>query len=150
MIALLFGVAGQRYGLDVSQVLEVVPAVRLRAIAGVPDFVAGIFRYKGAIVPVLDLNQMLSGKPAEKRYSTRIVLVRYPGQTGAEQVLGLLVEGADQGLTDSLSELQSSGIATPDFPVLGKLASLGNETIQFVRTEQLIPEALRERLFPED
>jgi chemotaxis-related protein WspB len=150
MTALLFGAAGQRYGLDVSQVIEVVPAVSLRTIPGVPDFVAGVFRYKGAIVPVLDLNKMLSGVSAEKRYSTRIVLVRYSPRPGSERVLGLLVERADQGLTDALGEFQSSGIITPDTPFLGKLATLGSETIQFVRTEQLIPEALRERLFTED
>jgi len=148
--ALLFGVAGLRYGLDVSQVVEVVPAVRLRAIPGVPDFVAGVFRYEGAIVPVLDLNHMLCGVPAERRYSTRIVLVRYSVRPGLEKVLGLLVERADQGLTDALGAFQSSGIATPDTPFLGKLATLGTDTIQFVRTEQLIPDTLRERLFTED
>jgi chemotaxis-related protein WspB len=148
--ALLFAVADQRYGLDVSQVMEVVPAVRLRTIPGVPDYVAGVFCYKGTIVPVLDLNQMLCGAPAVKRYSTRMVLVRYPGHSGTEHVLGLLVERADQGLTEALGGLQPSGIATPEAPYLGKLATLGNETIQFVKIEQLIPDGLRERLFAED
>ena len=150
MTALLFEVAGQRYGLDVSQVIEVVPAVRLRAIPALPGMVAGVFRYKGAIVPVLDLNHMLCGVPAERRYSTRIVLVQYSARAGSEQVLGLLVERADQGLADALGAVQSSGIATPESPFLGKLATVGNQTIQFVRTEQLIPETLRERLFTED
>ena len=150
LTALLFGVGEQRYGLDVSQVVEVVPAVPLRKIPGVPEYVAGVFCYKGTIVPVLDLNQLLSGVPALKRYSTRMVLVRYPGHSGTEHVLGLLVERADQGLTEAFGDLLSSGIATPEAPYLGKLAMLGNETIQFVKIEQLIPDGLRERLFAED
>jgi chemotaxis-related protein WspB len=148
--ALLFGVADQRFALDVSQIVEVVPAVRLRAIPGTPDYVAGVFRYKGTIVPVLDLNRMLCNAPAAKRYSTRMVLVRYPGRSGAEHVLGLLVEHADQGLTEAVGHLLPSGIATPATPYLGKLATLGNDTIQFVKIEQLIPEGLREQLFTED
>jgi chemotaxis-related protein WspB len=148
--ALLFGVADQRYGLDVSQIVEVVPAVRLRTIPGTPDYVAGVFRYKGSIVPVIDLNQMLSGRPAEKRYSTRVILVRFPGTSGVEHVLGLMVERADQGLTEPVGDLQSSGISTPDAPYLGKLATLGKETIQFVKIEHLIPDKLRNQLFTED
>lgn len=150
LTALLFTAADQRYGLDVSKIVEVVPAVRLRLIPGVPDYVAGVFCYQGSIVPVLDLNQMLCGVPAVKRYSTRIILARYRGRSNTEHVLGLLVERADQGLTDALGNLVSSGIATPGAPYLGKLATLDDGAIQFVKIEQLIPDGLREQLFAED
>jgi chemotaxis-related protein WspB len=150
MTALLFGVSDQGYALDISRVIEVVPAVRLRTIPGVPEYVAGVFCYKGTIVPVLDLNQMLCGAPAANRYSTRIILVRYTGQSKSEHVLGLLVERADQGLTDALGDLLPSGITTPDEPYLGKIATRDKETIQLGKIEQLIPNGLREQLFAEE
>jgi chemotaxis-related protein WspB len=90
---------------------------------------------------------MLSGRPVEKRYSTRIILVRFPGASGSEHVLGLMVERADQGLTEPVGDLQSSGITNSDTPYLGKLATLGKETIQFVKIEHLIPDKLRDQLF---
>lgn len=148
--ALLFEVAGQRYGLDVSQIVEVVPAVRLRTLPGVPPYVAGLCRYRGTMVPVLDLSQMLGGVPAAPRYSTRLVLVRHQGPSGGERILGLLAERATHGLSEGVGPLLSSGVATPAAPYLGKLATQGEQTVQFVKVEHLIPDDLRGRLFPED
>src|SRR5262245_7266586 len=101
MPALLFEAGGQRYGLDVSHIIEILPAVPLRGLAGVPYYVAGLLRYRGAVVPVLDISRLLGGASAVSRLSTRLVIVRYkipgtPGIPGApaagERVLGLLVE----------------------------------------------------------
>lgn len=148
LTALLFEVANQRYGLDVSEILEVVPAVDLRKLPGVPASVAGVFCYRGAIVPVLDLSQMLVGRPAQQRFSTRIVLVRYAGASGGEHVLGLLVEGAAQGLAEGVGDLMSPGVKTPEAPYLGPITTRGQGTVQLLRIGELIPETLRERLFP--
>jgi chemotaxis-related protein WspB len=149
MIGLLFEIAGQRYGLDIAQVVEVVPAARLQRLPGVPDYVAGVFRYRGALVPVIDLSQLIAGTPAAPRLSTRLVLVRHPGPTGAGRVLGLLAEHAVSGLDESGTEPAPSGIATPDAPYLGGLTSSGRAAVQYLKVEQLLPEALRERLFTE-
>lgn len=148
--ALLFEVAGQRYGLDVSQIVEVVPTVLLRKLPSVPNQIAGVFCYRGAIVPVIDLSQLLGGAPAAQRLSTRVALVRYPGTSGAEHVLGLLVEHAAQGLVELVGELKPPGITTPDAPYLGKIATRGVETIQLLQIQALIPPELRERLFTEE
>ena len=43
MVALLFDVGGQRYALDVAQVLRVVPYVHLRRLPAVPEYIAGVF-----------------------------------------------------------------------------------------------------------
>ena len=149
MTALLFDAAGRRYGLDVSQIIEVVPAVELRAIAGVPAYVAGVLRYRGALVPVIDVNRVLCGAPVRPRYSTRLVLVRYTGLAGTEHALGLLVEGAARGVVEELGHLTTSGVATPDAPYLGQISTDRADPVQLVRVEHLIPEELRDRLFVE-
>lgn len=149
MIALLFEVAGQRYGLDITQVVEVVPAVRLRVLPGVPDYVAGIFRYRGAHVPVIDLNRLIDGRPATPRLSTRLILVRHPGPSGAGRLIGLLAERAASGIDESAAEPVPSGIATPGAPYLGGLNTDARGSVQYLKVEQLLPDALRERLFSE-
>jgi chemotaxis-related protein WspB len=149
VIALLFDVAGQRYALDASRIVEVVPAVRLRTLPGTPAHVAGVFRYRGTMVPVIDVNQLLGGTPAAPRLSTRLVLVRYPAPTGEDRVLGLLAERATDGLSELPGGTMPSGIATPEAPYLGPLATDAGGTVQFVRVEHLLPDALRERLFVE-
>ena len=149
LTGLVFEAGGQRYGLDIQDILEVVPAVRLRTVPGLPDYVAGIFRYRGSIVPVLGLSRMLSGTGVTEHFSTRIVLVRYSIDREESQTLGLLVERASQGLVENRSELLSAGILSPTAPYLGKLAAEGNSIVQFVNVHQLIPETLRGLLFVE-
>jgi len=150
MIALTFEVAAERYGLDLSQVVEVVPAVRLRRLEGVPDYVAGLFRFRGAHVPVIDLSLLISGRPTVPRFSTRVVLVRHPGPSGVGRLLGLLAEHVANGLDDSAAAPVPTGVAAPEAPYLGGLGTSDGRTVQYVRVEELLPGSLRERLFAEE
>jgi chemotaxis-related protein WspB len=150
MVALLFEVGGQRYGLDVAQVLKVLPSVRLRPLPRVPDYIAGVFRYRDTMVPVIDLSQLIKGKPVTSLLSTRIILVQHPGPSGKGRVLGLLAERATDSLDDTATAPSSSGVAVPDAPYLGGLSMGNGGMIQHVKVEHLLPEDLRQRLFVEE
>jgi len=146
---LVLDVQGQRYGLDVSAVVEVVPTVRLRPLPGTPPSVAGLCRYRGSLVPVLDLSQMLTGAPAAQRYSTRIVIVTYRGPGGSDHLLGLLAERLDHGADQSRGRLTGSGISTPEMPFLGKLTTTEDTVVQLMTVNHLVADDLRDRLFTE-
>jgi chemotaxis-related protein WspB len=150
MVALLFEVDGQRYGLDVTRVLKVLPSVRLRQLPHTPDYIAGVFRYRDAMVPVIDLSLLIKGKPVTPLLSTRIILVRYLGLSGTDRVLGLLAERATDSLDDGAATLSSSGVSVPEAPYLGGLSVSGGSMIQHVKVEHLLPDELRERLFVEE
>jgi chemotaxis-related protein WspB len=150
MVALLFEVAGQRYGLDIAQVVKVLPYVRLHRLPHVPSYVAGVFRYRDAMVPVIDLSQLIRGTPVQALMSTRIILVQHPGPTGPGSILGLLAERATDSLNDDGAEPLSSGVATPEAPYLGGLSVSGGSVIQYVKVENLLPDEVRERLFAEN
>jgi chemotaxis-related protein WspB len=107
MQVLLFEVARQRYGLDVSQIIEVVPAVRLRPIPGVPPYVAGIMQYRGALAPVLDVSRLLCGTPAAPRFSTRLVMVRQYTTSRTKSDRGKHRERAPHGVSDELREIMT-------------------------------------------
>jgi chemotaxis-related protein WspB len=150
MISLLFEVDGQRYGLDIAYVLKVLPSVRLRRLPRAPDYVAGIFRYRGAMVPVIDLSQVIKGRPVHALLSTRIILVRYPAPSGEDRVLGLLAEKATDSLDDRMTRPEASGVAVPEAPYLGGLSVASGGIIQHVNVKHLLPDELRERLFVEE
>jgi chemotaxis-related protein WspB len=150
MVALLFEVAGQRYGLDIAQVVKVLPCVRLHRLPHVPDYVAGVFRYHDAMVPVIDLSQLIRGTPVKPLLSTRIILVQHPGPSGPGRVLGLLAERATDSLDDAGAEPVSSGVAAPEAPYLGGLSVSGGSMIQYVKVENLLPDDVREQLFAEN
>jgi chemotaxis-related protein WspB len=150
MVALLFEVAGERYGLDIAEVVKVLPYVRLHRLPHVPEYVAGVFRYHDAMVPVIDLSQLIRGTPVKALLSTRIILVQHPGPSGPGRVLGLLAERATDSLDDAGTEPVSSGVAVPEAPYLGGLSVSGGSMIQYVKVENLLPDDVRERLFAEN
>jgi chemotaxis-related protein WspB len=86
MLLLVFRVAGEPYAVEAGRVVEVVPRVELRALPHAPGELAGLFRYRGRVVPVIDLGVLLGGGPCASRLSTRIVLVdgRTPGSEAAK------------------------------------------------------------------
>lgn len=139
---------GERYGLDVSDIVEVIPAVPLRHLPGTPILVAGLCRYRGELVPVLDLNRMLGAPAVTLRYNTRIVIVNYRATDGSAHLLGLLAEDVDHG-TEAVCAQSPSGVSTPDMPFLGPLAEHAGRVVQLLSVNQLISDDLRERLFTE-
>lgn len=149
MRALLFELDGQRYGLDITQVVKVLPRVQLRHLPGVPEYVAGLFRYRDELVPVIDLCKLICGRPVSPMLSTRLILVTHPGPTGTGRILGLLAERATDVLEDG-ARPEPSGIAAPEAPYLGGLSVSGDNMIQFVNVERLLPDDVRERLFAEN
>jgi len=75
MLMLLFYVGDDRYAADCRRVVEVVPTVTLKKLHNAPEYIPGLFNYRGHLVPVIDLCQMIQGMAARAYLSTRIVLV---------------------------------------------------------------------------
>ena len=147
--ALLFEAAGQRYALEAADIVEVIPAVHLRSLPGVPAYVAGVFRYRGVIVPVIDLSQLIGNTPAAARLSTRIILTRHVGANGQVHILGLRADKATDIMASDASAPMPSGVVAAEAPYLGGLSQQGGALVQFINVLQLLPTAVRDSLFVE-
>ena len=90
MLVLTFQVGREAFALDIRRVREVVPRVRLRPASGAPDWLAGLFVYRGQVVPVLDLHRLAGGGECPPHLSSRIILVPHATPDGTEGLLGLL------------------------------------------------------------
>ncbi|MBX9579978.1 MAG: chemotaxis protein CheW [Gemmataceae bacterium] len=88
MLALTFQVGGDRMAVDVRRVREVVPRVGLAPATGAPPWVAGLFVYRGRVVPVVDLYRLAGAGECPPHLSSRIILVPYPA--GSDRLVGLL------------------------------------------------------------
>ena len=143
MLLLVFQAGEERFGLDVSGIVEVVPAPVLRPVPSAPDYVAGLFDYHGAIVPVIDMSRLLAGESARMLLSTRVVLVNY----GGANILGLLTERATETVAFREEDERPSGIAVGDAPYLGGILKREDGSIQRVTVEELLPDSVRETLF---
>jgi chemotaxis-related protein WspB len=75
MLVLNFQIGNNRLALDIRRVREVVPRVQLQRVAGSPPWLAGLFVYRGRVLPVVDLHRLLDGGECPPHLSTRIILV---------------------------------------------------------------------------
>ncbi len=87
---LVFRVGDQRFAIRASDIVVVVPLPRLQAISAAPAHVAGLFRYQGVLIAVIDLTRLSQNRSAPPNFSSRVILVR----TADGSLLGLLAEQA--------------------------------------------------------
>ena len=133
-----FEVAGEPYGIEAALAVEVVPAVALRPVPGTVPSLAGLLRYRGRIVPVVDLSLAWVGRASARRLSTRIVVCDLPGSRPSR--LGVLAERVtDVVPVDPTAAESSAGPRTPGARGLGRLARHGSGLIQLVHVADLVP-----------
>ena len=77
MLFLVFQIGNDRYAMDTSRIVEVIPFLALKRIPQAPKGVAGLFNYRGQPVPALDLCDLTLGQPAREHLSTRIIIVKH-------------------------------------------------------------------------
>ena len=138
-----FEVSEQRYAIDVADIVEVVPVVDLRPVPGAAACVVGVLRYHGTFVPVLDLSQLLSGEPAPRLLSTRLMIVRVKRASGTDHLLGVLAEKSTLGMTEEIeeSDLRPLGVVSATAPFLAAMTAYGEPSIVILTTESLLSEA---------
>jgi chemotaxis-related protein WspB len=160
MLMLLFYINNQRYALASQQVIEVLPLVTLKTLPYAPEYFAGVFNYRGQIVPALDLSQLMHGKPCCEHLSSRMILVNYWGRdvaklsvssqttTLAPSVIGLMAERVVETLDKSDIELVDTNIQIGAAPYLGKMILDEQGMIQCLQIEYLVSEAEQIYLLP--
>jgi chemotaxis-related protein WspB len=145
MLVLTFQVGNERLALDVRQVQEIVPCVRLHPVACSPPWLAGIFLYRGQIVPVVDLHRLLGVGECPVQLSTRIILAPHV-LDGQERLVGLLA-----AKVADVRELQSpsptaSRPGRPGQPALGSVLVDGKEILHLAELDRLLPNLAAEQL----
>jgi len=149
MLFLLFQLGKDRYALEASRLVEVVPLLDLKELPQAPKGVAGIFNYRGRPVPAVDLSALTLGRPARERLSTRIIIVNYPGENGAHHLLGLIAENATGMLRKEAKDFIDPGVKIGASPFLGPILADAHGAIQWVHEQRLLPEPVSKLLFSE-
>jgi chemotaxis-related protein WspB len=145
-----FSIGGTRYGVDVSEVLAIVPRVEARRLEGTPAWIEGLMSISGGVVPLVDLVRLQTGESARRAFSTRVVLVRYPVAGGGTRPLGLVAEQVTDVTTPREGSLQPTGVRQAGTPWLGDVGRLPTgELVQVVRVSELLPAEVRAVLFPD-
>jgi chemotaxis-related protein WspB len=147
MLFLLFQIGKERYCLEASRVVEVAPLVRFKSVPHAPSYVAGLFNYRGTIVPVIDLAALLNDEPCRPLLSTRIILMDYAGSGQEHHTLGLLAERVTETISCREDEFKPSGIEVEGSRFLGDVIFTDDGMVQKIEVEKVLPESVQAYLF---
>jgi chemotaxis-related protein WspB len=147
MLFLLMQLEGDRYALDVAHINEVLPLVTLRPLPRAPASIAGFVDYGGEAVPVIDLSQLLAGRPAHRQMSTRLVIAHYESQ-GRRKLVGLIAERATETLRRDPSDFRASAASSAAHPRLGPVALDAAGPIHWLPIADLLPGELVGQVLP--
>lgn len=148
MQLLSFTVAGEPYAIESRRVVEVLPLVPARAIPRMPDYVLGVFTYRGALVPLVDLGRRLADAPPAGRLSTRVIVVDFAPAAGRPGRLGLVAENVISIVPDERTEPSLPPLGLEAAPFLGRILRIGGRTVQVIEVDRLLPADLAAGLFP--
>lgn len=149
MLLLLFSIGNERYAIETTQIVEVIPLVLLKTLPHKPPQLAGVFNYRGCVVPVIDLCQLLHNQPCCENWSSRILLVKYWGSNHEYNILGLIAEQVVETLHKSEKDFVDSHIQINAAPYLGKMILDEQGMIQCICLEHLLSKAEELSLLPE-
>ncbi|WP_198263509.1 chemotaxis protein CheW [sulfur-oxidizing endosymbiont of Gigantopelta aegis] len=82
-----FMLEGEKYGINVMQVREVLRDIEIAPVPGAPSYVLGIINLRGNVVTVIDTRSRFGLSTREANEESRIIIIE-----NNEQTLGLLVD----------------------------------------------------------
>jgi chemotaxis-related protein WspB len=144
MLALCFRANGKRYAIAAREVVEVLPRKRLRELVGAPASVLGLLPFRGMMVPVVDVSQLLGGLGTELRFSSRLIVVQIKDASSEPRYVALQADD----VTDLVRANQSEpGLNLVNARYLGEHLVDIDELPQLLNAEYILPQELRALFF---
>ncbi len=94
---LTFRIAEEAYGVDVSQVREVLDVINITRVPRTPDYMLGVINLRGGVVPVVDLRQRFGLQSIDATRDTCIVVLEV-NLDGEQLVVGALTDAVEEVL----------------------------------------------------
>ena len=88
---IVFNLGEERYGVEISQIKEIILLTQVTHIPNVPDFVEGVLNLRGQIVAIINLRKKLGKEPKKNDENTRIIVIEYGSST-----IGMMVDSVSE------------------------------------------------------
>ncbi|MEG4126799.1 chemotaxis protein CheW [Microcoleus sp. Pol14D5] len=130
-----FGIAGERFGIDIMAVREIRAWSPVTRLPSVPDYVAGVVNLRGSVLPVIDLAARLGWAPTDANPRNPVIVIEHKGE-----LRGLIVHDVADIVTIEEKTLQGrdqqGNEALASF--LTAIAPLGDDMVMVLDLNQLI------------
>ncbi|MGE4398584.1 MAG: chemotaxis protein CheW [Campylobacterales bacterium] len=124
----------EEYGVDISQVREIIAMMKITPVPRTPKYVAGVINLRGSIIPVIDTRLRFEMPPLEYTEQTAIIIIEINKVS-----IGFVVDKVEEVLTideANISEPPKFGTnINTDF--IKNIARMGEMVIMILDLEKL-------------
>jgi purine-binding chemotaxis protein CheW len=133
---LVFGLAGEELGLDISCVREVLRPQEIYPLPKTPHFIEGVINLRGHIVALIDLRKRLNAKQIEDGPNKRIIVCRVN-----KFIVGLTVNSLREIIALSKEDIKPTPEVVSmqiEADVISGIAKVGERIIPILNLEHIL------------
>ena len=134
---IVFSLHGERYGLPIACVREIIRYTPPRVTATARGLIQGMINLRGRVLPVLDLSSRL-GRTLEVSGSTRILVIEV--STGVVALIVDAVEGVMEVAAHRIADIPG---AVSDDALGHEIAAIGDQLIMLIDPDRALGSAIR-------
>lgn len=103
LLVVTFRLSREDFAFEALYVKEIIRNQEVNKLPKMPPFIEGLIKYRGIVVPILNLALRLGQEPQLPTDETRIIVVEYTGQ-----IVGLLVDEVEAVVQLPMDRIESS------------------------------------------
>ncbi len=131
----VFRLGKEEYGIDITQVREIIRVTEITRIPNSPSFIEGVINLRGQITTVMDLRKKL-GTKAENTEQTRIMIVELSDST----TIGMIVDAVTEVLRLPKKDIESSlTLTTEDAEYIYGVGKVNDRLLILIDVDKLVP-----------
>lgn len=131
----VFGLAGETYGVDISSVKEIIQMQDITAVPGTSHSVEGVTNLRGTVIPVIDLRKRFGLQAEVNNKNTRIVVIN-----SGDNPIGVIVDSVDEVLrvpADSIEPPSQMIVSSRSDYLLG-IVKLNEKLVILLDTDKML------------
>ena len=99
----IFKLAGEEFGVDISEVKEIIKMEDITTIPNIEDTIKGVINLRGKIIVVMSLAKKLNLQVKQSDKDTRIIIIEI-----GDNVVGMIVESVEEVLRVTSDKISAS------------------------------------------
>ena len=132
---LIFNVSKESYGIDVTNINNIIQMPSITYVPCTPNYVSGIINLRDQIIPIMNLGVKLGVGAQEETKETRIIVL----EVGDDRLIGIIVDAVKEVITiDQASIEQPAMFSKCDYSLISGVGKKDDRLISIVEPMSLL------------
>ena len=136
---LTFKIATEEYGLEILKVQEIIGMMNVTRVPKTPEFVQGVIKLRGKVIPVIDLRLKFGLESIENTEMTCVIVVQIVSKAG-NLTTGIIVDEVYEVLDingDQIEDAPSFGANVDTTFILG-MGKIGEKVVSLLDIDKVL------------